>query len=376
MSLKEKWSVSDFAIAMEGGVRSQANRKYIKTSSDKLMFNGFWRNGDKSNVCIWLTKATWADAKTGDGGGCKEFAKVAFNLSLPEFMERFGHSSIAPLPASPIKDSRKHAHQTISINDVWSKLVEDKNNSSDSAEHWLKKVRGFDSPRETIGSGFLSLEKRHLSLFNSQHKNFILQRFAKGPQLIVPIRSTISSKVENLFFRALSNVDINDKSRLLPGCDGWTEKDGSPRAFGFPHLIHDFPKLVLCEGMADYFATECLLGCGANNLALGAANASALNNWANWLAKTGFKGRVTILYQLDKDQSGKISSLGVGQSKASHALKTLLENKIPASLFQWPSFLRKIDISKQHPGDIADVCKIYGSKAISEQFMATLNEVN
>lgn len=376
MSLKEKWSVSALARAMEQSVRSQANQKFIKTTNDKLLFNGFWRSGDRSNVCIWLNKATWADAKTGEGGSCKEFAKVAFNLSLPEFMERFGHASIASPSIPSIRVSKQHARQTTSIDDIWSRLVESKNNSLDYAEHWLKEVRGFDSPREAIGSGFLSLEKKHLSLFDVEHHNFILQRLSVGPQLVVPIRSPVSQRVDNLFFRCLSNVDINDKSRLLPGRGGWTEKEGSPRAFGFPHLIHDFPKLILCEGMADYFATECLLGCGANYLAIGAANASALNNWASWLSTTGFKGSVIILYQLDKDPLGRISSLGVGQSKASQALKTLLENKISASLFKWPNFLKCVDTSKHQPNDIADVCKAYGSKAISDQFMATLSEVN
>lgn len=373
MSLKEKWSVSDFAIAMEQSARSLANQKCIRASNDKLVFNGFWRNGDKSNVCIWLKKATWADAKTGEGGGCKEFAKVAFNLSLPEFMDRFGRPSVA-IQSAPIKVPKRLPQQIISINDVWEKLVDDINDSH--AEQWLKEARGFDALNETIGSGFLSLEKKHLAFFNTEHHNFILQRLALGHQLVVPIRNTASDRVKNLFFRSIENIDIETKSRLLPGCGGWTEKDGGPRAFGFPHLIHDFPKLVLCEGMADYFAAECLLGCDDNYLAIGAANANALNNWASWLSVTNFKGRVIILYQLDPDSSGRLSHLGVGETKAAQALKTLLTNKVSASLFKWPSFLKRIDGHKHRPNDIADICKVYGTKSISDQFVATLSEVD
>lgn len=375
MSLKEKWSISDFALAMENGMRSQANQKYIKASNDKLMFNGFWRNGDKSNVCIWLKKATWADAKTGDGGSCKDFARVAFNMTLPEFMEHYG-TRLNPVRPSP-KTIIANALAVGDVNKIWHYLCERDANRKDSAALWLEHERGFIDPRASIGSGFANLFREDLKLFAKDHRHLIEQRLSLGPNLIIPLRSGLSSRVENLFFRALNPVSKEHKSRLLTGQGGWSNAEKSPRAFGFPHLVHDFPKLILCEGMADYFAVECLLGCGANYLALGVANASALNNWALWLCNTRYKGSVTILYQLDRDSSGKISTLAIGQSKASQALKTLLQNKISASLFRWPHFLKHIGAPFEHQiNDIADVCKIYGSKTISEQFMTTLSEVD
>jgi hypothetical protein len=373
MSLKEKWSVSDFALAMEQSVKSRALSKCLKTSTDKLVFNGFWRDGDHPNVCLWRNKATWADAKTGEGGGCKEFAKIAFNLSLPEFMERYGPSTTG---CSSNVVATKKPTLTTSVHGIWTNLVDNKTSGSLHGERWLEQVRGFASAKENIGSGFLSLAQKHLDDFDVAHRNFISQRLALGPQLVVPIRNSYSNDAANLFFRAISDVRPDEKSRLLPGYGGWTEKDSSPRAFGFPHLIQDFPKIILCEGMADYFATECLLGCDDNYLAVGVANASALSTWASWLVAKKFKGNVTILYQLDKDRSGKISPLGIGQAKALQALKTLLHNKISASLFNWPRLLKHVDTSLHQPNDIADLCKSHGSRAMSEHFMTALNEVN
>jgi hypothetical protein len=375
MYLKEKWSVADFSNAMENSARSMADKRFIRASNDKLIFNGFWRNGDKSNICIWLKKATWADAKTGEGGGCKDFAKIAFNLTLPEFMNRFGQSSHLPYFRTTKVTSKQTQHDQ-SLHDIWSKLLGTNKSHLKLAERWLSSERGFNSPREYIGSGFSILEKNDIALFNLQHHSFLNQRLSLGHQLVVPLRSVLSNKVVNLFFRALPNVDKNEKSRLLPGMGGWSESDGSPRGFGFPHLINDFSKLILCEGMADYFAAECLLECAGNYLAIGAANASALINWANWLSMTKYKGSVIILYQLDRDQTGTISSSSIGQSKASQTLKTLLENRISALLFKWPSFLKKTLAYEHAPNDIADICKVFGTKAISEHFVATLNEGN
>jgi len=372
-SKKAQWELNDFSQAMANAIFQNAHHRYLKQNGDMLKFNGFWRNGDKQNICAWLNKATWHDAKTGEGGGCKEFAKVAFNQTLPEFMERFGRTiSIKTFK----KTTPAKAFVIKPIDEIWSQLFEKSNNRSSQAEQWLEKNRGFDSPRKFIGSGFASLEKDDVALFHPQHHNFIKHRLSLGPQIIAPIRNVFSNKPQNLFFRTISDVNKSDKSRLLPHSGGWSEQDGSLRAFGFPQLIQDFSKLILCEGMADYFAIECLLGCDENFLAIGASNAAALNNWATWFSTVKYKGNVIILYQLDADQFGKISTHGVGQLNATKALKILLQNKVSASLFKWANFLRRIKTHEHRPSDIADVCKIYGTKSISDQFITTLNEAN
>jgi hypothetical protein len=86
----EKWVTSDYSQAMEQAIYKNANQRFICNRGGKLLFNGFWRNGKKQNVCAWLDKATWCDAKTGDKGGCKDFAQIAFGMSLKEFMDTYG----------------------------------------------------------------------------------------------------------------------------------------------------------------------------------------------------------------------------------------------------------------------------------------------
>ena len=78
-----------FCYSYENSITSHANDRALTQDGNELKFNGFWRNGDKQNVCAWLDRATWHDAKTGEGGGCKEFAKIAFGMNLSDFMERF-----------------------------------------------------------------------------------------------------------------------------------------------------------------------------------------------------------------------------------------------------------------------------------------------
>jgi len=369
-----KWSIDDLSKAMVNAISQRANSRFVKRDGYTIKFNGFWREGDKQNVCAWLDKATWHDAKTGEGGGCREFAKIAFNQSLPEFMDRFSDCSFASIIKEPIILKKTKSGQT--ANEIWLKLLEDSSHNPNPAETWLEKSRGFNHPRANISSGFASLTGNNASLFDLQYQSFIKQRLSLGPQIVAPIRGIHSNDVKNLFFRNLSVSHKNDKSRLLPNMGGWSDEDETPWAFGFPHLIRDFPKIVICEGMADYFAAECLLGESGNFLAVGAANAGALKQWATWLSTSKYNGAVTILYQLDRDKLGKVSSLGTGQSKATEALKILLQNKVSASLFRWASFLKLIKAYEHKPNDIADICQLFGSNTISDHFIKTLNEAN
>ncbi len=362
---------------MKNAVESHSNRKYLRTHQNKIMFNGFWRNGDKQNICLWTEKATWHDAKTGEGGGCKEFAKTAFNINLAEFMERFGSvlsANSMPIPVKKVLDGPKKLIKP--VDEIWLALQKNDQNRTDLAAEWLSKERGFDSPRKLIGSGFTNLDVNDIKIFEEQHSKLIKHRITLGPQIVAPLRSMHSDHVQNLFFRCIDEYAKEEKSRLLTGAGGWSEPDGSPRAFGFPHLVHNFPNVLLCEGMADYFATECLLDCSHNILPIGVTNAGALVNWANWLITSKYQGKVFILYQLDSDRSGEVSCKGTGQTKAIEALKILLANNLRASLFDWPLFLKQTKAHEHRPSDIADVCRALGSKTISENFIKVLQGSN
>jgi hypothetical protein len=348
MKYKNNWTMNDFADAMNNAVSANAHPKFIKKANNKMLFNGFWRKGDKQNVCLWLDKATWSDAKTGDGGGCKEFAKAAFNMNLREFMERFSISK----PCSETIDvakafagmpqSRK-VHSSKPVQQIFRELSQMDKNRDDKTKIWLETKRGFINPRFYICSGFANLLKEDIGLFESQHQNFVLHRLAIAEQMVVPLRGIHSDEVQNLFFRSLTECPREEKSRLLPNVGGWHEQDGSPRAFGFPHLAHEFPNLLLCEGMGDYFATECLLDCEHNYLPIGAGTASALPKWAEWLVDSQYRGHVIIIFHIDQDKHGNLSDSGIGQENAIKCLNRLGESGIKSTLFPWLRFMNRLN---------------------------------
>lgn len=357
------WTSDNFSQAMENAIRKHCDAKYLRASQEKILFNGFWRDGDKRNVCLWLDKATWHDAKTGEGGGCKDFAKIAFNMSLPEFMASYGDLKTEISPKL-IVDNRAQKSLGRAVQDVWSQLQKRDTDRYDRGGVWLNNDRGFPSPRINVGSGFANLYEGDEELFDKQHQALIKHRVSLGPQLIVPIRSASSDQVKNLFIRATTEISKEEKSRLLTNCGGWHEPNGSPRAFGFPHLIHEFTDLILCEGMADYFAAECLLDPGENFLPIGAANADGLVKWAEELTRINYEGRVLIIYHIDLNQDGSMSSKEIGPAKAIKASQILRQANIDARIFPWPFYLKHTTNHAYKVFDLADSLK---QRAISHE---------
>jgi hypothetical protein len=346
---------------MKAAIESHCDTKYFRRERNKIYFNGFWRHGDKQNVCAWLDSATWHDAKTGDGGGCKEFAKTAFNMSLPDFMKRFSYQppviGSTKLDVGNILAGKQKDTLSKPINHIWSQMAGLTSNTSSGAIKWLENERGFTDIARFVGSGFTCLSEKHFSSFENIHQNFLKQRLAIGAQLLVPLRSVCSDEVTNIVFRTIAPCDKNEKTRLLPNAGGWSEPDGSPRAFGFPHLILDFPHLVLCEGMADYFAAECLLEDNEKFLPLGVANADAFNKWAQWLINQNYLGHITLVYHLDKYEKGELTKKTVGPLKALQALALLHKNGLKAHLFDWPTYIENITTHTSEISDLADCLK-------------------
>lgn len=375
------WSVDDFSHAMANAISAVASPKLTKKADNKISFNGFWRNGDKQNICVWLDKATWHDAKTGEGGGCKEFAKTAFNMDLAEFMNRYGALNPDPRPTTklvPIVFQKKPSIGR-TVHELWQHLQKVEIAREDVAGEWLIKKRGIESPRQVLNCGFANLHREKISIFDAQHQSFITHRVSLAPQIVVPLRGTASTEIKNLFFRSIVNVSKEEKSRLLPNVGGWTEHDGSPRAFGFPSLIKDSPHLILCEGMADYFSVKFLINGNRDFLSIGAANADGLSKWAKWLVTTKYKGRVTVLYQIDEDENGALNTKRIGPKKAVEALRYLKENQVHAQLFDWPFYLRHTSSHPSRINDIADslsteiTYKECGSHHLQEVFLLSLN---
>jgi hypothetical protein len=365
MQHKYQWHSSDLSKAMLTAIERSAEPRCVRRDGNKITFNGFWRNGSRPNVCAWIDKATWSDAKTGQSGGCKDFAKVAFNLSLPDFMHRFGSATKSEeiiygerLNIASVFAQKAPLQLTKPVDDIWQELCRRDSTRVDLAAQWLADTRGFASPRMWIDSGFTNLTKDDVKLFEPQHQSLIEHRLSLGPHLVAPLRGVHSEKVNNLFFRAIGDVPKDKKSRLLTGVGGWKESDDSPRAFGFPHLVKDFSNMVLCEGMADYFAAELLLADNEKWLPIGASNADSLKKWALWLSKSKYSGRVTIVYQLDPDDDGEFGTEMVGPKKAIDAMRVLQESGINARFFNWTFYLKHSTAHPERIVDLADSLKL------------------
>lgn len=350
------WDVRELGNAMRNAVLQHADPRWTKERNNKILCNGFWRGGDKQNVCIWPDTATWKDIKTAEGGGCKKFAEHAFNLSLPEFMERYGNSFLHQ-PKKFKESPNDNEIPSESLDTIWKNIVKDNYYSSRAADSFLE-ARGFINPRSCIGSGYADLKIEYCDFFSSSHAAFLRDRAGQGKHLLVPIRDIASDMVSNLFVRSLAPQRSDQKSRLLPHMGGWHDNEKNPRAFGFPHLIHEFNHLLLFEGMADYFAGEYLINHDHNFLPIGVPSASFFPKWAELLANKKYKGNVTIIYQLDR-QNGKLSIDAVGTKFGAEALKILRNHGCKAFAFDWPCFLEKIyhQVDMHYIGDIADICR-------------------
>ena len=178
------------------------------------------------------------------------------------------------------------------------------------------------------------------------------------------MRSTNSETVENLFFRAISFLDKQDKSRLLTGAGGFGNLSTGLRGFGYPHLANDFPIVALCEGMGDYFAAEYLLQANEKCLPIGASNADALLKWAHWFEHIHYKGTVIIIYQLDNNREGLPSTTEIGQKKAIEALKVLRNSGINSYPFRWTAYLTN---TTTHPQEIKDLADSIQQEAIKRE---------
>lgn len=370
-----QWDKSDFGQAMVNAVYRHAQPKYIRHVGDKLTFNGFWRDGKKRNVCIWPDQAAWSDLRDSENGysnkgGVKSFAKTVLNMNLPEFMNQYGNGQRVSL----VKEQRQKSFSPDYVNAIWEELLKRDQGRANPALHWLAHTRKFRSHALSTTLSFANLYGEEVDLFAREHRPLIQHRLNLGQNIVVPLRGIDDDKVENLYLRALDNIDKEDKARLLTNCGGWHSRNDAPRAFGFPYLIHDFPNVVICEGMADYFAAECLLDADEKYLPIGAPGTAAINKWGEWLSQAKYSGRIHLIYQLDPDQSNSLSTYGAGQKAAVNARRTLSNAGQIVNLFNWTFFLRLTTGWHKAPRDLADVfiCTDGPEDLLSEAFLNTL----
>jgi hypothetical protein len=150
-----KWEKHDFGQAMVNAVYRHAPHKYIRHIGDKLTFNGFWRDGQKRNVCIWPEEAAWSDLHQNSvgssKGGVTSFAKTVLNLELNDFMQQYGNSTAKP---AGVKKQSSENFSADYINGIWATLIKRNENRTEHVDHWLTKARNLPEPHRFIGYRF------------------------------------------------------------------------------------------------------------------------------------------------------------------------------------------------------------------------------
>lgn len=279
-----------------------------------------------------IRRGTWHDAKTGEGGGVKEFAKIAFDLDLPHFMERFGSiitDAGVPKTGVPAGMTNSVSHTTGDLNAVWKKLQPYKQH----ADLWLRQQRGIKAGSLTQQL-FADICAKQAQLFPKPISSFLIRVLRDKTALISPLINPATEQVVNFLLRFTDNNSHN-KAVFLPGLPIVGEE--VPFGFGSPQLFTDFPEIILCEGLTDTLTANYLTEDNEKVLVIGAPSARQLPLWGKWLAHN-CSAKVTIVYHLDK-AGEDISIQGIGQKNALKALSYFADTPARASLFPWSRFL-------------------------------------
>lgn len=350
-SASPKWEAHHYGAALMAAIESRADT-LVPAASEMIRFNAWWREGDGPTVSAWPHKGTWHDHKTQEGGGVKEFARTAFKMSFTAFMDKFGGVSVLPLRRAHLEVAKPLIRPGI-IDACWSTLVASRSEWFDHAAFWLEHIRGIPAPRELIYSGFETITVESTTVkpytkatprpvFPPGQQRFLREHLSRGEFMAAPIRSAKTGLVNNILLRRLDPEGKADKVRLLPGCGGWSDEDGTPRGYGMLHQARDASTVVLCEGLVDTLSAEALLQGQPAVSVVGSPSAKTLPRLGQWLSQNSAAG-IAVLFHLDSDlQSGKISATGIGQQTAAQTVKLCRELGRTARLFPWPQFLMSL----------------------------------
>ena len=144
---------------------------------------------------------------------------------------------------------------------------------------------------------------------------------------MAPLRSASTGDVSALQCRAISPATTKENKRRFVG--ETTDFSGTPRAYGFPHLVVAGSTVVLTEGMADTWAAESLLP--PDVVVVGATTAGSMVKLAPFLKQAK---SVVVVRHMDA-----LSGDGAGQRGAKAVVDALAG---VSSHFHWPDFLQSL----------------------------------
>lgn len=350
--MRTEWSDADFALAMERAVLAHAD--VTKRNAGRVRFNAWWRGGDAANVSLNLTSGVWRDFVTGEKGGARQFALVAFGLPLVEFMRAFGSdlgSAGDPLSVKRREATREQVDTSRKdVLPIWAAL-----SSGDvaPASAWLRTRRGFPGNVESVvdsGYGCLIEPPDNLPWDIRRWAEKIVSEF--GPFIVVPLRCTKTGNVESLHFRPMSAT--KDGRRFLPNTRTVTP-DRFVRVYGLPRGGLVAKRLFICEGAVDTMLVESFVSGRPSISVVGSPSASVTPTLVEWL-RAKVRGDVVLVPQQDE----------VGIASFARLESDLTGIGIPVSTMRWGDFTAAagVDAAK----DVGDVAVSVGWEATRAAF--------
>lgn len=344
-----QWEREDFAYALERAVLTHASPRAVKRKGARIFFNGWWREGDSSNVVVNTYNASFFDFKTAEHGGPKLFAEIVFGMSLPQFMERFGPTGtqreewVRPPPPPPPRGD---------VHELWQRLLAQ---PRDGARRWLIERRGI-SVIDRVPKAYCEVDLQATHLFPEDLVKWAARRVREsGPMIALPLYD-VHGEVRNIHMRPLGIEKPGGGQRTFlprsalthgetPVCYGPLSKD----ALACDHL-------VIVEGALDELAAR--LALPHDTTVVGAPSSSTLHNWGAYLrAKT--RGVITVVPHLDQSKILNGKEVGyAGQVASAKLVAKLTDMGIPARLFDWDTFHRLLDVDPAKVTDVADACKL------------------
>lgn len=321
---------------MERAVVQFGAPRCVKRVGRRIYTNGWWREGEHPNVVVNTETASYFDFRDSDGGGVSQFARVAFGLRLPEFMERFGAVS-AMEPTRPAPVERGPVGEGVGA--VWDAL---ELGGSERSAAWLRGARGIE-PAACV-SGFADLNP---SVIEDQAIREFTSRVLL-PAIVLPLRDA-RGVPRSLHLRPHGRGG----RRFLPG--PLTTADG-PLGYGMVHQALGADVLVVVEGAVDTLAAEAMMSSEPDAVVIGMASSSMARAWAAFLRKKQ-RGSIVVVPHLDPPPH-------VGQKAAASIVASLRSCDIPAGFFDWDSFRGRSSAS-----DVAEAAMTIGFQTARRRFV-------
>ena len=377
---------STLSAAMVRAATTHATNIDKRPPHGVFRFNAWWRGGDGLKVVIFMDKATWGDIKSGEGGGAKDFARVALGCTLGEMLKRYGDGQPtrpqAPAVAAPPEEASS-GWTPEHITATWERHVDAHAGQAgeQAAREWLRERRGIPTGAR-MESGLFPADAQlfpaDVMVERRQGGQTSVRSWVEdvlrtmGSAYLVPLRAADTNRVAGLVLRLHTPKTIKEdviKSMSVRGIKVDRGADAPPLGFGWPGAARRADLVILVEGAPDTWAVEALAPDGA--LVVGVNGVWGLATlrekeparpgpWATWLAE--HRTLPTVLIP-QNDAPPACTS----QQSCSAAAKHMASKGARVALFPWRGFLAEMEaLGADLDGfkDMADVTRAAAAAGI------------